>query len=83
MIIHAPTFTKSLLKKVAAVTATLSIALSVSACGNAEGSKNAANAGAFNGTLVVDADINIVTLDPARSFETATLPVLRAAYQTA
>ncbi|MGE8651778.1 ABC transporter substrate-binding protein [Bifidobacterium adolescentis] len=83
MIIHAPTFTKSLLKTVAAVTATLSIALSVSACGNAEGSKNAANAGASNGTLVVDADMNIVTLDPARSFETATLPVLRAAYQTA
>ena len=68
---------------VACVTA-VSMAVSLGACGAAEGSKAAAGAGGVDyGTLVVDNQLNVVTIDPARSFETTTASILRAVYETA
>ena len=71
-------------RTVAAVVASGAMMVSVAACGAAEGSKNAAQTNsADNGSLVVDSDFDLITLDPARSFETATVSLLRAVYQSA
>ncbi|MCH9276268.1 ABC transporter substrate-binding protein [Bifidobacterium amazonense] len=60
------------------------MALSLAACGGAEGSKNAASSGSTDSSsLVVDSDFDLITMDPARSFETATVSILRATYQSA
>ncbi|WP_223851961.1 ABC transporter substrate-binding protein [Bifidobacterium myosotis] len=72
-------------KMIGAVTAAAAMVISMSACGAAEGSKAAASSGSApnSGTLVVNNSLNVITLDPARSFETATVSILRGVYQTA
>ncbi|KFI52459.1 ABC transporter substrate-binding protein [Bifidobacterium biavatii] len=71
-------------KAAVAAVAAGAMAVSLAACGGAEGSKNAAkSASGDSGSLVVDSDFDLITMDPARSFETATVSILRATYQSA
>ena len=68
----------------AAIAAVTTLSAVLAGCGGAEGSKaSAGTGGTASNTLVVDNTLNVMTLDPARSFETSTLPILRAVYQTA
>lgn len=77
-------FTGRLARTVIAACAAGAMALSLGACGGAEGSKNAAkNTGGDSSSLVVDSDFDLITMDPARSFETSTASILRATYQSA
>ncbi|OZG60455.1 ABC transporter substrate-binding protein [Bifidobacterium myosotis] len=72
------------MRTVVAACAAGAMALSLAACGGAEGSKNAqASSAGDSGSLVVDSDFDLITMDPARSFETATVSILRATYQSA
>ena len=75
---------KSRVKALVATATAATMLISLAACGGAEGSKNAAAGNdAAGGTLVVDNSLNVITLDPARSFETSTTSILRAVYQSA
>ena len=71
------------LKVAVAVLTTGAMTVSLAACGGAEGSKNASSSGSGSKTLVVDDQFDLITMDPARSFETSTVSILRATYQTA
>lgn len=73
----------ALAKRMVAVVAVGAMAVSMAACGHAEGSKGAAKSNVDTGSLVVDDSFDLITMDPARSFETSTVSILRAAYQSA
>ena len=70
-------------KTMIALFASLAMIVSTAACGGAEGSKNASNDSSNTGSLVVDSQFDLITLDPARSFETTAVSVLRSVYQSA
>jgi peptide/nickel transport system substrate-binding protein len=72
----------SLIKCITAGVASLAL-LASAACGGAEGSQNAASSQSDSGSLVVDSSFDLITMDPARSFETSTVMMLRATYQSA
>lgn len=69
--------------KVISVVAACTMVTSMAACGGAEGSKNASTSTENTGSLVVDDHFDLITTDPARSFETSTVSILRSVYQTA
>lgn len=73
----------TLLRTSIAVLTSAVFVLSAASCGAAEGSKNATNTSTSTDSLVVDSSFDLITMDPARSFETTTVTVLRAVYQSA
>ncbi len=73
----------AVMKRGIAILAAGAMAISMAACGHAEGSKGATKSSGNDGSLVVDDSFDLITMDPARSFETSTVSILRAVYQSA
>ncbi|MCH4209350.1 ABC transporter substrate-binding protein [Bifidobacterium sp.] len=76
-------YLRKLCKVSVAALAAATMLVTTAACGAAEGSKGATANTGNSDSLVVDSSFDLITLDPARSFETTAVTVLRAVYQSA